>query len=118
MQGRFKRLPQGVLYLGGEITEQLKLGLVARSLANMLLKFVRARVPGGALHYSFGDKDGTGQIAHITMPLWSAADRLVITPVRVWVRVRVRVRVGVGVRVRVRDRVRIRDRIRDGIGMS
>ena len=38
MQGRFKRLPQGVLYLGGEITEQLKLGLVARSLANMLLK--------------------------------------------------------------------------------
>ena len=80
MQGRFKRLPQGVLYLGGEITEQLKLGLVARSLANMLLKFVRARVPGGALHYSFGDKDGTGQIAHITMPLWSAADRLVITP--------------------------------------
>ena len=94
MQGRFKRLPQGVLYLGGEITEQLKLGLVARSLANMLLKFVRARVPGGALHYSFGDKDGTGQIAHITMPLWSAADRLVITPVRVrvWVRVRVRVR--------------------------
>ena len=41
---------------------------------------MRVRVPGGALHYSFGDKDGTGQLAHITMPLWSSADRLIITP--------------------------------------
>ena len=38
LQGRFKRLPRGVLYLGGEITERLTLGLVAKSLANVLLK--------------------------------------------------------------------------------
>ena len=38
VQGRFKQLPRGVLYLGGEITERLTLGLVAKSLANVLLK--------------------------------------------------------------------------------
>ena len=54
VQGRFRQLPRGVLYLGGEITERLSLGLVAKSLANVLLKFVRART--SSLHYSFGDK--------------------------------------------------------------
>ena len=38
VQGRFKQLPRGVLFLGGEITERLTLGLVAKSLANVLLK--------------------------------------------------------------------------------
>ena len=40
MQGRFKQLPRGVLYLGGEVLEPTKLGLVTKGLANVLLKFV------------------------------------------------------------------------------
>jgi|TARA_B110001469_G_C9369045_1_gene192548 hypothetical protein len=40
VQGRFKQLPRGVLYLGGEVLEPTKLGLVTKGLANVLLKFV------------------------------------------------------------------------------
>ena len=40
VQGHFKQLPRGVLYLGGEVLEPTKLGLVTKGLANVLLKFV------------------------------------------------------------------------------
>ena len=69
--------PRGVVYIGGEITERMQLGLVAKGLANLALKFVKART--AFLHHSYGDKEDR-QLAHIVMPLWSSVDRLVVTP--------------------------------------
>ena len=81
MQGHFKQLPRGVLYLGGEVLEPTKLGLVTKGLANVLLKFVSLWASSRrlALHYSLDDKGGR-QLAHVTMPLWCSADRIVATP--------------------------------------
>lgn len=81
VQGRFKQLPRGVLYLGGEVLEPTKLGVVTKGLANVLLKFLTlwANSRRLSLHCCLDDKGG-GQLAHVTMPLWCAADRIVATP--------------------------------------
>ena len=81
MQGRFKQLPRGVLYLGGEVLEPTKLGVVSKGLANVLLKFITlwANSRRLSLHCCLDDKEGR-QLAHVTMPLWCAADRIVATP--------------------------------------
>ena len=76
MQGRFKQLPRGVLYLGGEVLEPTKLGVVSKGLANVLLKFITlwANSRRLSLHCCLDDKEGR-QLAHVTMPLWCAADK-------------------------------------------
>ena len=77
LQGKFKYKPQGVLYAGAEISEQMQLGLVTSGLSKMLLK-----VMGGFfnnLHYSFGDKEGN-EIPHIVAPAYTFFNKLVATP--------------------------------------
>ena len=85
IQGKFKKLPQGVLYMGAELTERMHMGLVTKTVAGMILGFARRVLKN--LHYSFGDKPGGVQEAdemelpHLTFPLSRGMDRLVITPV-------------------------------------
>jgi hypothetical protein len=76
LQGKFKRVPQGTLYAGGEISNQMKLGLVAKGICGLLLKFVKAVAPD--THYSFGDNNDKEK-PHIVVPAWSFFERLVVT---------------------------------------
>jgi hypothetical protein len=76
LQGKFKRAPQGTLYAGGEISNQMHLGLVAKGICGLLLKFVKAGSPD--THYSFGDSKDKEK-PHIVVPAWSFFERLVVT---------------------------------------
>lgn len=55
----------------------MNLGLLTRGLCSSILKFVRSINP--LIHNSFGDSDDL-ELPHITGPLWSMSDRIVITP--------------------------------------
>jgi len=76
LQGKFKRAPQGTLYAGGEISSQMKLGLVAKGICGLLLKFVKSVAPD--THYSFGDSSNKEK-PHIVVPAWSFFERIVVT---------------------------------------
>ncbi|GMH71831.1 hypothetical protein TL16_g05758 [Triparma laevis f. inornata] len=77
IQGKFKKIPKGTVYIGGEITEgPMNLGLVTRGLCNMLLGF--ARKINSAMNYSFGDKEQE-ELPHIVFPLWTSVDKMVVT---------------------------------------
>ena len=76
LQGKFKRVPQGTLYAGGEISDQMKLGLVAKGICGLLLKFIKSVAPD--THYSFGDSNDKEK-PHIVVPAWSFFERLVVT---------------------------------------
>lgn len=84
IQGRFQRAPIGSLYMGIEITQPMKLGLVTKGLCRMLLNFMQRFSKD--LHYSFGEGDFSTSIdgnngteyPHIVFPL-KDLDRLVIT---------------------------------------
>lgn len=77
VQGRFKIIPKGRLFIGAEITKKMELGLLTRGLCSSILKLGRA--VNAHLHHSFGD-DRNFELPHITGPMWSAIDRLNIAP--------------------------------------
>jgi hypothetical protein len=78
IQGRFRKKPTGTVFIGGEITEgPMALGLVTKSLCNMLLAFCRRM--NGLMHYSFGD-GGNVELPHIVFPLYTSVDKFVKTP--------------------------------------
>lgn len=82
IQGKFKKLPDGVLYMGAELTEKMHMGLVTKTVAGMILSFARRVLKN--LHYSFGEKGEVSadeiELPHITFPLSRGMDRLMITP--------------------------------------
>jgi len=55
VQGRFRREPEGRLYLGAEVTKRMELGLLTKGLCNSILQVIRTLSPaplltsGGAL---------------------------------------------------------------------
>lgn len=75
LQGKFKYQPTGVVYAGAEISKPMKLGLVTRALAGVLLKLVDRFISG--VHSAFGDEK---ELAHIVAPAWGFFERLVVTP--------------------------------------
>lgn len=75
IQGRFKYVPKRTLYCGGEITDQMKLGVLSKGLANLLLTLLSGLV-GANIEYSFGDGNN---FPYISFPLWTAMDNIVIT---------------------------------------
>jgi len=75
-QGKLKRLPKGIVYGGAELAHEMKLGLVAKGISNLLLRLLSKIIID--MHYSFGDEKNT-EYAHIVFPLWSFVDKLVIT---------------------------------------
>jgi hypothetical protein len=55
----------------------MNLGLLTRGICSSILKFVKSINP--LIHTSFGDAENV-ELPHITGPLWSMSDRIVITP--------------------------------------
>eukprot|EP01033_Poteriospumella_lacustris_P008553 gene8553-6154_t len=77
VQGRFKRIPSGYMYLGGEITKKMELGLLTRGFASSLLQFCKSF--NASIHHSYGDSQQV-ELPHIVGPFWSIIDRVVVTP--------------------------------------
>lgn len=77
VQGKFKRLPDGPIFFGGEITKKMELGMITRGICGGLLQMGRA--VNAYMHHSFGDTKNV-ELPHITGPFWSSVDRLHITP--------------------------------------
>jgi len=75
LQGKFKYKPTGTVFAGMEISDPMKLGLIANGLCNLILKLVKSFNP--ALHYSFGSKD---ENAHICFPASTFFETLIATP--------------------------------------
>lgn len=80
VQGNFKRMPVGEIYVGADVTNKMELGIITRSFSRAILKFVNTMVNN--LHYSFGDfPDAVGfEKPHIVAPLFSTMDKIVETP--------------------------------------
>lgn len=77
IQGRFKVIPEGMIYVGGEITEKMHLSLFTRGMAKAIMGIIRAILPG--VHFSFGDKHNI-ELPCIVGPLVTSADKFVVTP--------------------------------------
>jgi hypothetical protein len=75
LQGKFKYQPEGTVYAGAEISKPMKLGLVTRGLAGVLLRLADRFISN--VHSSFGDDT---ELAHIMAPAYTFFERLVITP--------------------------------------
>jgi hypothetical protein len=79
VQGKFKRATRGVVFMGAETSAPMSLGIVARSVCQVLLKVLSSM--NRLMHWSFGSFK-TDESAHITFPLQMATDRLLVTPPR------------------------------------
>ena len=77
VQGKFKSVPKGNMFMGAEITKKMELGLFTKGICGSILQVVRAVNP--YLHHSFGDNKDY-ELPHIVGPMWSLFDRLEITP--------------------------------------
>lgn len=75
IQGKFKREPEGMIYAGAEVSEQMKLGLLTRGLCKVLLGLLQSFTKD--IHYSFGEDD---ELPHIVAPAHVFFDRVVVTP--------------------------------------
>jgi hypothetical protein len=75
-QGKFTSIPEGILFIGAEITKKMNLGLITRGICRSVLQFVNSVNP--FIHSSFGD--GKEELPHIVGPLWTLADKVVKTP--------------------------------------
>eukprot|EP00531_Pseudo-nitzschia_arenysensis_P000303 CAMPEP_0116152178 /NCGR_PEP_ID=MMETSP0329-20121206/20509_1 /TAXON_ID=697910 /ORGANISM="Pseudo-nitzschia arenysensis, Strain B593" /LENGTH=1144 /DNA_ID=CAMNT_0003648875 /DNA_START=109 /DNA_END=3543 /DNA_ORIENTATION=- len=73
LQGKFKYKPTGTIYAGMEISDPMKLGLIANGLCNLILKMIRTPT----LHYSFGSST---EKAHICFPASTFFETMVVTP--------------------------------------
>ena len=75
LQGKLKYKPTGKLFAGMEISNPMKLGLIANGLCNIILKLLKSCNP--AIHYSFGTND---ERAHICFPASTFFEKLIVTP--------------------------------------
>jgi Protein of unknown function (DUF1769) len=88
LQGQFQRCPKGTVFAGAEVSDPMKLGLLARGLSGVLLRIVEGFNP--TVHSAFGtsssqhgtndNDDDEEEKAHIVVPAYSFFERLVITP--------------------------------------
>ena len=76
LQGKFKRTPRGTVYAGAEISDPMRIGLVAKGMCSILLNLVRSF--NSNMHFSFGDKRKEEE-SHIVIPAWSFFELLVVT---------------------------------------
>ena len=111
MQGRFLSDPTaGQVYIGAETTRAMKLSFFERALGNSFLQiglskckswydhlFYDGRSPSLSLwttgrslhpllHYAFGDSS-LRELPHITAPLWSFVDRLVVLYIHTYIHI-------------------------------
>ena len=79
VQGKFKKQPQGTVYLGGETPQPLQIGLLSRGVVGILLRFIESLAP--SVVYSYGDKkDQSENLPRIVFPAHMAFERIQITP--------------------------------------
>lgn len=79
VQGKFKRLPQGEIYVGAEASLKMELGLITRSIARAAINLCSSMV--GDLHSSLGDnKNGElFQLPHLVAPMFITFDKIICT---------------------------------------
>jgi len=73
LQGKLKYKPAGTIYAGMEISDPMKLGLIANGLCSLILKLIR----DPTIHYSFGS---TTERAHICFPASTFFQTFIVTP--------------------------------------
>jgi hypothetical protein len=80
VQGKFKRMPQGEVFVGAESSNKMELGLITRGISKAVCNFCGTLV--NDLHFSFGDnpKDQNYQVPHIVSPIFPTLDKVLITP--------------------------------------
>lgn len=80
IQGKFLMVPAGRLFIGAEVTKPMSLGLLTKGMCRAILQL--GRTVNKHLHHSFGSSQpgrSETELPHIVGPMWSAADKLVIT---------------------------------------
>ena len=77
VQGKFKRIPKGRLFMGAEVTKRMELGMIGKAMSGTILQI--GKKVNAFMHHSFGDKKNF-ELPHITSPVWSTIDKLMITP--------------------------------------
>jgi hypothetical protein len=77
IQGKLKYEPAGVIYAGAEVSNPMKLGLITRGLASVLLRLVETF--NSNVHYSFGDTKGLEK-GHIVVPAYTFFEQVIATP--------------------------------------
>lgn len=80
VQGKFKRMPQGEIYVGAEASLKMELGMITRSIARAAINLCSSMV--GDLHSSLGDnKNGElFQLPHLVAPMFITFDKIICTP--------------------------------------
>ncbi|CAH0515468.1 unnamed protein product [Peronospora belbahrii] len=81
VQGRFKKAPQGPVYLGGELPARIAPGLFTRSVALVIMGLIRRLV--GHVSFSFGssmDSQDADELPAVSFPLFQSVDQFVETP--------------------------------------
>jgi hypothetical protein len=80
VQGQFKRMPIGEIFVGGESMNKMELGMIMRSLCKAVCNFGCSII--NDLHYSFGDPQHLDEyeIPHMAAPLFTTMDKIVVTP--------------------------------------
>lgn len=80
VQGKFKREPQGEIYVGAEVTSKMELGMLTRSISKAALRFCGTMV--NDLHYSFGEatSDPNHQVPHLVAPIFPTFDKVLVSP--------------------------------------
>ena len=85
IQGSFKRLPVGTLFMGAEIQSRPRVGKIMSRLITVVMNFVQRRMFG--LHWALGEAEyaptpaarALWEAPHIVFPLARAMDRVVVT---------------------------------------
>nr|CCA19121.1 conserved hypothetical protein [Albugo laibachii Nc14] len=86
LQIRFKKVPSGPLFIGGEVPHSMNLGFFTQGLARLILRILNSLLSG--LHYGFGAFYKTDpkvthpndeELPHIVFPLYTSVDQFVCT---------------------------------------
>lgn len=80
VQGKFKRIPTGRVFVGADSDYILTLGILLRSIVQIIIQFLSTFV--SHVHYSLGHPidQPNREITHLVAPLWSTMGGVVITP--------------------------------------
>jgi hypothetical protein len=81
VQGKFKREPQGEIYVGAEASNKMELGILTRSIGKAAMKFCSTMVDD--LHWSYGDTQENNpdyELPHVVAPIFPTLDKIVLSP--------------------------------------
>lgn len=80
VQGRFKKIPRGPVYLGGELPSRIAPGVFTRSVALVIMGLIRRLV--GRVSFSFGssvESENADELPAVAFPLYQSVDQFVET---------------------------------------